>query len=300
MVDVRKPTWSTSSFVLYVGGVTVLGASAGALAFLSSSYGDAAFVAWTLLPLVMLYAIAHDFRRRGEWLAAGLFIVVDMVVWIVFLGALEAWFGWLPDPDKPPFDGWHWGLWLLLVVVIVTAFVDLSQFHFPLLVVFPTVLGWFLIVDVLSGGGGWAAVLTLFIGLVYVAIGAGLDGGPRRPYGFWVHAVAGALIGGALLYWWHSSTLDWALVAATGIVYVAMARATRRSSWAVLGVAGFLAATSYFGAKWSNMAAFPILEPQGAGEPVREWVPPLVFGIVGLFLVLLGLSARDRTEEPAP
>jgi hypothetical protein len=29
-------------------------------------------------------------------------------------------------------------------------------------------------------------------------------------------------------------------------------------------------------------------------------VPPLVFGVVGLFLVLLGLSARDRTDEPAP
>ena len=95
----RKPTWSTSSFVLYVGGLTVLGASAGALAFLSSRYGDAAFVAWTLLPLAVLFAIAHGFRLRDEWLAAGLFIAADMVVWIVFLGAIEAWFGWLPDAD---------------------------------------------------------------------------------------------------------------------------------------------------------------------------------------------------------
>ena len=142
-------------------------------------------------------------------------------------------------------------------------------------------------------------MLTLFVGLVYLAIGANLDGGARRPYGFWVHVVAGLLVGGALLYWWHSSTLDWALVAATAILYVGMARATRRSSWAVLGIAGFLAATAYFAAQWSNIASVPLLEPQGAGEPVREWVPPLVFGVVGLFLVLLGLSARDRADEPA-
>jgi hypothetical protein len=298
-VLVRKPVWSTSSFVVYVGGLTVLGAAVAALGFLSSSYGDAAFVAWALLPLAVLYVVAHAYRRSGEWLAAGLFIVADMVVWIVFLAAIETWFGWFPDTEHPPFDGWHWGLWLLIVVVIVTAFVDLSQFHFPLLVLFPTVLAWFLVVDVLSGGGSWAAVLTLFIGLMYIGIAAGLDGGARRPYGFWVHVVAGLLVGGALLYWWHSSTLDWALVAATSIVYVAMARATRRSSWAVLGIAGFLAATAYFASKWSNIPVFPALVPEGAEEPAREWVPPLVFGVVGFFLVLLGLSARDRTEEPA-
>ena len=296
---VRKPVWSTSSFVVYVGGLTVLGAAVAALGFLSSSYGDAAFVAWALLPLAVLYVVAHAYRRSGEWLAAGLFIVADMVVWIVFLAAIETWFGWLPDTEQPPFDGWHWGLWLLIVVVIVTAFVDLSQFHFPLLVLFPTVLAWFLVVDVLSGGGSWAAVLTLFIGLVYIGIAAGLDGGARRPYGFWVHVVAGLLVGGALLYWWHSSTLDWALVAATSIVYVAMARATHRSSWAVLGIAGFLAATAYFASKWSHIPVFPALVPEGTEEPAREWVPPLVFGVVGFFLVLLGLSARDRTEEPA-
>jgi hypothetical protein len=299
-VNVLKPTWSTMSFIVYVGGLTVLGAAVGALSYLSSHYGDAAFVAWALVPLAVLYVVAHGYRRRGEWLTAGLFIVADMVVWIIFLGAIEAWFGWLPDPDKPPFDGWHWGLWLLIVVVIVTAFVDLAQFQFPLLVLFPTVLAWFLVVDVLSGGGSWAAVLTLFVGLMYIGIAAGLDGGPKRPYGFWVHVAAGSLVGGALLYWWHSSTLDWALVAATSIVYVAMARATRRSSWAVLGIAGFLAATAYFAANWSNMSVFGALEPAGVGEPVRQWVPPLVFGVVGFFLVLLGLSTRDGTEEPGP
>lgn len=300
-VEVPKPTWSTSSFIVYAGGFTVLGASAGALAYLSSRFGDGAFVAWTLLPLAVLYAIAHGYRRRAEWLPAGLFIVADMVVWIVFVGALEAWWGWLPGSVEAPFDGWHWGLWLIALAVIATAFVDLAQFHFPLLVIFPVVLAWYLVVDVLSGGGSWAAVLTLGVALVYLAIGSTLDGGPRRPYAFWVHVVSGLLAGGALLYWWHSSTLDWALVAAIAIVFVGIARGTGRSSWAVLGVAGFLAAAFYFAAKWSNVAFLPILTPDEPAEPesTREWVAPLVFGVVGFFLVLVGLSARDRREEPA-
>jgi len=252
-VNVLKPVWTTSSFIVYVGGLTVLSAAAGALGYLSSNYGDAAF---------------------------------------------EAWFGWLPDTDQGPFDGWHWGLWLLIVVVIATAFVDLGQFQFPLLVIFPAALWWFLVVDVLSGGGGWAAVLTLFTGLLYLPIAAGLDGGPRRPYGFWIHVVSGLLVGGALLYWWHSSILDWALVAATAIVYIGIARATRRSSWAVLGIAGFLAATAYFAAKWAHVPLFSLIGDEPSAAP-REWVPPVVFGVVGFFLVLLGLSARDRTKEPA-
>lgn len=297
-MEVRKPIWTTSSFVVYAGGLIVLGASAGALGYLSSQYGDAAFVAWTLLPLAVLAAIAHAFRRRGEWIPAGLFIVADFVVWLVFLGALLEWWGWAPDEDEgSPFAGWHWGLWLMIVIALATAFVDLRHFRFPLLAVFPPVLAWFLVVDVLSGGGDWAAVLTLLVGLVFLAVGTQLDAGASRTYGFWVHLVAGVLIGGALLQWWNSSDADWALVATTGVVFVGIARGTGRSSWAVLGIAGFLAATVHWVSEWTRLEGFPFFLD---GGPTRGWVPPLVFGIVGLFFVALGLGVRRRTEEPAP
>ena len=62
-------------FLLYTGGLTVLGAAVAALAYLSGQYGKGAFVAWTLLPLVVLYAVAFSFRKRGEWIAAGIFTV---------------------------------------------------------------------------------------------------------------------------------------------------------------------------------------------------------------------------------
>jgi hypothetical protein len=295
-----KPTWSTSSFVLYVGGLTVLAAAVGALQYLASEYGDGGLVAWALVPLVVLFAIAHAFRARGEWIPAGLFIVADMIAWIVFLGALLEWWGWLPnDEEGSPFAGWHWGVWLMIVVAIATALVDLRQFRFPLLVIFPAVLGWFLIVDVLSGGGDWAAVLTLLIGLLYLVIGTQIDAGPSRYYGFWVHVVSGVLIGGALVaQWWNSSDADWALVAATGLVFVVVARATGRSSWAVLGIFGFYLATVHFVTEWARLEGFfPFFFETG---PTRAWVAPLVFGVVGLFFVLLGLGVRERREEPAP
>jgi hypothetical protein len=298
---VRKPVWTTPNFVLYAGGFTVLLGSAASLAFLGADFGDAAFVGWALLLLVVHSAIAWSFRARGEWIAAGLFIFVALVAWVVFLGALLEWWGWFPDDDEgSPFSGWHWALWLMIVIAIVTAFVDLAIFRFPLVILFPAVLGWFLVVDFLSGGGDWATVLTLFVGLVYLGVGSALDGGASRPYGFWMHVVAGVLIGGALLQWWNSSDADWALVAVTGLVFVAIARGTSRSSWAVLGVLGILIAATYYVSQWSGLDALPfVFLGDGGGGELRPWVPGLVYGIVGLFLVALGLGVRRRSEEPA-
>jgi hypothetical protein len=299
---VPKPVWTTANFVLYAGGFTVLLGSAASLIYLGEEFGDAAFVGWTLIPLIVLFVIAHVFRMRGEWIPAGLFIFVDLIVWLVFLGALLEWWGWAPGEEEGLFEGWHWGLWLMIVIGIVTAFVDLAIFKFPLLVVFPPVLGWVLVVDVLSGGGDWSAALTIIIGLVYLGIGSALDGGASRAYAFWMHLVAGLLIGIALIaQWWNSSDADWALVAATGVVFVAVARGTGRSSWAVLGFLGILIAATYFVVQWSGLDAFPFFffAGEGGGE-LRAWVPGLVYGVVGLFLVALGLGVRRRQEEPAP
>ena len=60
-----KPIWTSSTFLVYTGGLTVLGGGAAALAYLSSHYGKGAEVGWALLVLVILYSIAHALRLAG-------------------------------------------------------------------------------------------------------------------------------------------------------------------------------------------------------------------------------------------
>lgn len=262
----------------------MLSSALGALTYLSGQYGTGAYAAWSLLPLVVLYAVSFVFLHRGEWIAAGIFAVAGLAMWASFVGAVESWWGWLPRSSSSAFTGWHWGALLLAALIFAGAIVDLRIFRFPLLVLFVTVTPWYFVTDLLSGGGSWSATLTLLIGIVYLFIGIALDRGPRRPYGFWVQLTSGLLIGGALLFWWHSSDVDYALLAATGLAYVGVAKRTDRSSWAVLGIAGFLTAFGHYSDKWSHQSITSVLSPS------RDWVPPLVFGMVGFFIVLLGLA----------
>ena len=48
-MDEPKPVWTTASFLVYVGGLTVLGAALGALGYIAANSGKAAFAGWSLL-----------------------------------------------------------------------------------------------------------------------------------------------------------------------------------------------------------------------------------------------------------
>lgn len=286
-MDVRKPRWSSSSFLLYAGAFTVLASAASAYAYLSTQYGDGALVAWTLLMLAILALLARALRRRGPWLAAGLFAYLVVSVFGTFVAALFKWWGW-NNNQHDDLAGWHWLTWLLVVLVLAAASVALSSYKFPLLVLTIAVLAWYLVTDFVSGGGSWSAVVTLCVGFVY--LGAGLV--VNRVYGFWLHVVSGLLVGGALFYWWHSSTVDWWLLFAAGLVFVGIGRATRRSSWTVLGALGMLGAAAHFSIDWTN-GGFAFFEDREA----RVWVPIVVFAVLGFLFVALGLGAARR--EPA-
>ncbi|HSX22105.1 MAG TPA: hypothetical protein VLE97_04935, partial [Gaiellaceae bacterium] len=62
-----KPTWTTASFLLYAGGLTVLGGALAALGYLSQQYGSAAYAGWAAFILVVLYGIATRLKARGHW-----------------------------------------------------------------------------------------------------------------------------------------------------------------------------------------------------------------------------------------
>lgn len=284
MRSVGKPTWNTSSFLLYAGGLTVLGAAIGALAYLSSQYGSGAYVLWALLVLVVLYAIAHVFKRQGRWIAAGIFAFASVIAWAAFLAALWHWFGWL-NGTHSAFAGFSVARLSLALLVLVAARDDRRRFEFPFIAAISTVVGWYFVTDLISNGGDWTAVVTLVIGLVYLVTGTASD----SPSAFWFHLVGGVLIGGSLLHWWHSSDTDWALISVVALVYVWIAYGTKRSSWAVLATIGLFLAGAHFTADWTTVN---LSFSTSSVTSFRGWVPSAVFAFIGFLLVALGLGRR--------
>jgi hypothetical protein len=292
-VGVLKPVWTTSSFLIYLGGLTVLLSALVALSYLAGQYGDFAYVCWALLVLVLLKAIALGFRRRGLWLTGGIFGFATVLAFAAFVAALWKWFGWLPTLNPTsPLQGFHLGLLTLLLLVFIAAVSSLPIYRFPLIMLIVTATWAYFVIDLISGGGNWSAVVALLTGLFYLAVGAAIDATEQRPYGFWVHLAAAVLIGGALLYWWHSGDTHWALVAFFGFLYIGVGAGTRRSVWAGLGALGFLAATEHFASSWTNGGV-----QLGPEVPSRDWVPSLVFAVVGFFFVALGLAAARRAAS---
>jgi hypothetical protein len=293
-VVVRKPIWTSSSFLLYAGGIVVLLSALGALGYLSTQYGQGALVAWTLIPLAVLLGVALALHRRGAWLAAGVFAFTAIDVWIVLWGELIDWWGWAPKGDGF-FDGFNWSIWLVALLGLAAAIAGLRVFRFPLLVIFVIEAVYYVITDLVSNGGTWSVVVTLLFGFAFLVIGLVRDRGPKRPYGFWYHFAAAAQIAGALADWWHSSETEWALLATASVVYVLIGGATRRSIWAVFGFVGIVAAAVHWTLEWTATPFF------NAFQTPRFWVPPLVFGVVGFFVVLLGLliGRRERTAQSA-
>jgi hypothetical protein len=283
-MDILKPRWTTATFLLYLGAFTVLASMSSAYSYLSTQYGNVAFVGWTLLMLAILAVLAAGFDRRN-WITGGLFAYLAVAGFGTFVGALFEWWGWGgASGNASLFAGWHWVEWLLILIVLMATAFALRRTRFPLFVFSFAVLVWILVTDVISGGGGWTAIVSLAFGFLYLVTAMTVN----RVYGFWLHVAAGLLIGGSLLYWWHSSTVDWWLLAIAGFVFIRVGSVLRRSSWAVIGALGLFAAAAHFSIDWTT-GDFTFFQGQ-----VRLWVPILVAAVLGFLFVALGLWAWRR------
>ena len=285
-MEQRKPVWRTSSFLVYTGGLTVLGAAVAALGYLSHHYGSGALTAWALLVLVVLSMIAHALRLRDRWIAAGIFAFAAVIAWAALVGIAWHWFGWLDSPGS--FSHFSLARLSLELLVLAAAWRDRRHWDFPFITLISAVVGWIFVIDLLSSGGAWTKVLTLIVGLVYLLVGSVSD----QPSAFWLHLVGGALIGGVLVDWWHSTDTDWALISAVSLVYVWIAYMTKRSSWAVYATIGFLGATIHYLFSTSSrttIAGLPISVPS-----ISAWAPSVAFACLGFWLVLLGMTSRRR------
>src|ERR1700749_657137 len=91
--DVIKPIWTTSSFLVYTGGLTVLIGALLGVESLRTQYGGFGSAAWAFLFFVILSAFAHAASLRGRVIAGGIFSFVSVIAWGVFIAFLFGWFG---------------------------------------------------------------------------------------------------------------------------------------------------------------------------------------------------------------
>jgi hypothetical protein len=300
-----KPIWTSATFLVYTGGLTVLIGGLAALAYLSASYGSGAQAGWALLILVVLYAIAHALRVRERPIAAGIFAFAAVLAWAAFLVFLFEWWGW--NGVHGSFRHWSWSRLALWLLILAAAWDDRRRFGFPFIRVISAVVGWIFVIDLITAGGNFTAAVTLIVGLAYLAAGWI----HRTPSSFWLHLVGGLLIGGAILYWFHTGDGEWAVVSIVAFLFVVVAYATKRSSWAVLGTIGFYLATLHYligsptalaqGAFGLATSGSCVARPGGppvctsVGSHISPWSPALAFGLLGFFLVALGMLGRRRT-----
>lgn len=284
MAEQRKPVWKTSSFLVYTGGLTVLGAAIASLSYLSGHYGSGALTGWAALVLVVLYGIAHRFKRQGRWVAAGIFAFASVIAWAAFLGIAWHWFGWLSS-SAGSFKDFSFARLSLEFLILVVARDDGKRFGFPFITLISAVIGWVFVIDLVSSGGTWTKVVTLLVGIAYFLAGSVSD----RPSAFWLHFVGAALVGGVLIDWWHTTDTDWALISAVSLIYVAIAYMTKRSIWAVYATIGFFGATIHY---LYGSASTSLLSTHS----IAGWAPSVAFACFGFWLVLLGVAGRRRAQ----
>src|SRR5262249_10484439 len=163
-----------SSFLLYAGGIVVAVATGALLGALAADYGDAAFVGWAALALLVLCGLAFAARARERPLAAGLFAVSAVIVLAVLVGAIENWFGWLAHTD-PAFGGFPLSHFAIELSLLAGAIAARHVFRLPLFVLISTAAAWFFVTDLISNGGNWSATVTLVFGLTALLVGIGTD-----------------------------------------------------------------------------------------------------------------------------
>jgi hypothetical protein len=313
-VQAFRVPWSSASFLAYVGGLTILGAAASLLNAQADEQGSVGLAGWALIVFVSVTLVALGARGRGHRITAGLLAVSSVASFVVLLGALLDWFGWLASLTESPFHGFRVSVLFLEVAAVVAALVAMRVFEFPLLVLVVAAGTWLFVTDLLSSGGDWSAVVTLLVGLALLAAAVAVDFGDARPYGFWLHVVAGLTIGGGLLWFFHDGDWDWILVAIAGLLYIAVGDRLVRSSWVVLGAWGILQTAAHFAAKWSSdiytfsLSAFyffpfvlaDAFDDSGESRASHPWAAALVFALAGALFVLIALAIARRRREAVP
>jgi hypothetical protein len=296
------PRWHPWSYLLYVGGFTLLAAAAALLGWFAGHYGAFKYAVLSFLVFAGFAFVARALRRDGRHpIAAGLFAFAAVWLFAGFLIALYHWFGWLDDVasgSSSPFGGFSVARLSLVLLTLIAALIARGAFRFPLLTLVVVELTWLFVTDLISNGGDWSAIVTFVVGLLFLFRARSADAGPDPVYGMWLHVGAGLTIGGSLLWFLHHGHFEWALIVVAALLYVKLAEMFDRASWAVFGSIGILAAATHYATSWSH-ASVSLVASDVTNSGSRGWVPSVVFGVAGALLMALGglLANRRRTSS---
>jgi hypothetical protein len=306
-MDVIRVPWSGASFLAYLGGFVVLFATGSLLGVQADDRGDAGLVFWAALVYGALAALAYLAHMRGHRVIAGLLAVATVAAFAVLVGALFSWFGWWPETaEESAFGGFRVALLAFELLTLLATVVAWRIFRFPLLVFLVAFSAWFFVPDLISNGGDWSALVTVFVGVVLFAAAGAADGSGSRVSGFWLHVASGLAIGGGLVWFFHDGAIDWVIVGLAGLAYIVIGDRVARSSWIVLGAWGLFQTATFFADKWSDIVVdgfFPfdilvipffLFAGELGATDAHRWAGPLVYALLGLLYFAIALVLAQR------
>ena len=299
-----RPRWSSTSFLVYAGALTVLFALAALLGDLGDRHGSWGLVGWSALALAILVVLTVRFERGGRPVVAGLAAFVAVAIAGVLGAAFLDGIG-LAD-DTEPFDrDFELAPLLIEALVIAAALFAARRLRFPLLILAATAAQVVLVLDLVTGivgAGNWLQWGALLLGLVELGIARSLDGDPlRRPWAFWKHVAASLLIGVSLFTLLDAGDFGWVLIGVASVGFVGLAKAFGRSVWAVVGALGLFVVVSHFvDGSTTVVDTFPLVPVEGDGDGLELWQTALIYTGLGCAYVLLGKLLREPTLHDGP
>lgn len=294
-----RPRWSSTSFLVYTGALTVLFALVALLGDLGDRHGSWGLVGWSALVLAILLALTARFEREGRPVVAGLAAFVAVAITGVLAGAFLDAIG-LGEGSAPFDEDFELAPLLVEVIVLAAALAAARRFRFPLLLLAATMAQIVLVLDLITGvlgTGNWLQWGALLLGLVELGIARALDDDPTlRPWSFWKHVAAALLIGIPLVTLLDWGDFGWVLIGLASLAYIGLAHTFRRSSWAVVGALGlFVVVTHFVDGATTVVDTFPFIPVEGDGDGLELWQTALIYSGLGCAYVALGKLLRQPT-----
>ena len=288
--DAVRPLWSSSSALVYAGGLVALFATVALLGIAGDDGGTWALVGAAVVAGSISLGLAETLARMQRAIAAGVAATLAVVFAGVVVGGLLDATGLL----EADIGDYQPAALLVEAVLIGASLAAVARYRAPLPVLVAALTFWIAVADLgsLTSWDDAGELLSVAAGVLLAAAGVVVDRAGREPFGFWLHAVGGLAAGGGLVALADESS---ALIALFALGYLALAFVLRRSSYAVLGVIGVLVATTLFAVDpLALVGGFLPFGSPGEGDALEGWQVALSYLVAGLALAAIGVAGRLR------